>query len=193
MKKYQFTQDWFSADIPNLSLFLAPFKGKPIKMIEIGSFEGRSTVWFLENILIHPRASMTCIDTFAGSPEHQNIKINLQQLEKIFDYNIKTSGYSSKVFKIKGVSQEVLRKLPLYSYEIIYIDGSHKACDVLEDAVLSFRLLKKNGVMVFDDYIWPAKLPAIQKPKKGIDAFLDIYQGQYQILHRKGQLFIKKL
>lgn len=193
MKKYKFTQDWFSADIPNLSRFLAPFKGKPIKMIEIGSFEGRSTVWFLENTLIHPKASITCIDTFAGSPEHQNIKINLQNLEKIFDYNVKTSGYSSKVFKIKGVSQEVLRKLPLYSYEIIYIDGSHKACDVLEDAVLSFRLLKKHGVMVFDDYIWPVKLPEIKKPKKGIDAFLNIYQGQYQILHQKEQLFIKKL
>jgi hypothetical protein len=33
-------------------------------------------------------------------------------------------------------------------------DGSHRARDVLEDAVLSWPLLKVGGIMLFDDYLW---------------------------------------
>ncbi len=39
-------------------------------MVEIGSFEGRSTLWILENLLRHPDSRMHCIDTFAGGAEH---------------------------------------------------------------------------------------------------------------------------
>lgn len=189
---YVFTQDWFSQDIPNIKKVLARFKAKPVQMIEIGSFEGRSTVWFIDNILTHKDAKITCIDFFMGSPEHQMTGVNTDNIEKTFELNILKSSEPRKVKKVKGISQEILRQLPLHSYDIIYIDGSHKASDVLEDAVLSFRLLKKNGVMMFDDYIWPINLPEIEKPKLGIDAFLQTFEGQYELLHKEGQVFLRK-
>ena len=37
--------------------------------------------------------------------------------------------------------------------DLIYIDGSHLAKDVLSDAILSWKLLKPSGVMIFDDYL----------------------------------------
>ena len=40
----------------------------------------------------------------------------------------------------KGVSQFLLRKLTA-PVDFVYVDGSHQAADVFEDAVLSFRLL----------------------------------------------------
>ena len=40
-------------------------------------------------------------------------------------------------------------------YDIIYIDGSHEARDVLEDAVLAYRLLKIGGLLIFDDCVHP--------------------------------------
>jgi hypothetical protein len=43
-----YTQDWFASNIPVLERLLGPLKGQPIHALEIGVFEGRSTVWFLE-------------------------------------------------------------------------------------------------------------------------------------------------
>ena len=40
-----------------------------VRVIEIGSWEGRSALFFLN---FFPRSRITCIDTFAGSSEHQD-------------------------------------------------------------------------------------------------------------------------
>lgn len=66
------------------------------------------------------------------------------------------------------------------------------ACDVLEDAILSFRLLKKDGILIFDDYGWTV-YPQLQfNPKMGIDAFLDCFIGQYNLLLKEYQVVIQK-
>jgi len=46
------------------------------------------------------------------------------------------------------------------NYDIVYIDGSHVANDVLQDAVLVWQLVKVGGFMIFDDYpfTFPQKL-----------------------------------
>ena len=38
------------------------------------------------------------------------------------------------------------------NFDLIYIDASHYAPDVLSDAVLAFKLLKPGGILIFDDY-----------------------------------------
>ena len=70
-------------------------------------------------------------------------------------------------------------------FDFIYIDGSHQAPDVLCDAILGFKLLKVNGFIAFDDYLWQEQLPygtdPIRCPKPGIDAFTNIYCRKIQI------------
>ena len=34
--------------------------------------------------------------------------------------------------------------------QVIYIDGSHQPQDVLTDAVMAWKLLKKEGIMILD-------------------------------------------
>jgi hypothetical protein len=47
-----FSQDWFSQHIPIWTRLLHEFKGKAgLRVLEIGTFEGRSTCWLLENIV----------------------------------------------------------------------------------------------------------------------------------------------
>ena len=68
-------------------------------------------------------------------------------------------------------------------FDLIYIDGSHHAPDVLADAVLSFPLLKIGGVMIFDDYLWHLRgQDQLQCPKPAIDAFINIYFGKLSII-----------
>jgi hypothetical protein len=192
-----FTQDWFTQNIPHWEKLLAEFKDRPyLKFLEIGCYEGRATKWLLDNILTNKRSQIMVIDTFEGSPENKEQKQNTKDILKNFEQNILIPKYQDQVTAIKGRSQLVLRtpiEATTVFYDFIYIVGSHKASDVLEDAVLAWRLLKEWGILIFDDYEWKAPYREIDKPKAGIDAFLKLYEGQYQILATGYQVAIRKI
>lgn len=183
MEDYDFTEDWFGGHIGNWQRFLSHLSGQPnVVFLEIGCYEGRAVVWLLGNILTHETARIDCVDVFYD-----------ESYARRFDHNIQTALGEQKVNKIKGSSQEALRHLPLDHYDAIYVDGSHKASDVLEDAVLAFRLLKRGGILIFDDYAWNMCQDALLNPKIAIDAFLSIYDKQYELLDMHYQVIIKKL
>jgi hypothetical protein len=79
-----FTQDWFSYYIPVLREVLAPLVGKPVHALEIGVFEGQCTVWLLENVLTHPEATLTWVDTFEGGAK-QAVIVLLDNLGPAYD------------------------------------------------------------------------------------------------------------
>lgn len=180
--EYSFTVDYTSWLTPIWETHLAESKDKQnIHFLDIGSFEGRSSLWFLENILTDPTSSITCVDSFSrkgGEPR--------------FDHNIGVSGFSKQVTKIKGKSEDVLPTLKKQSFDIIYIDGCHKPLNVLMDAVLSWLLLKPGGIIIFDDYAWKPEKPYQERPKMAIDIFLQILEAQIDILFKNYQVIIKK-
>jgi predicted O-methyltransferase YrrM len=106
--------------------------------------------------------------------------------------NLILSGFLDKATMTKGRSQITLRNLPVDSYDIVYIDGSHAAPDVMVDAALSWSLLKKGGIMIFDDYMLDWDLPPQNRPKIAIEAFLRIFKKELQVLHQEYQIIIKK-
>lgn len=171
--------------IPDWERVLAPLKGKPdIHYLEVGTYEGRSAIWVLENILTHPTARMTGIDVFPPGIKERYLA------------NVKLSGHPEKVTTIVGLSQEEIRKLPLSSFDLIYIDGSHAADDVLADAVESWAVLKPGGILMFDDYAWEgygAVLPVELAPKLAIDAFLNTHRYSAEILHKQYQVMVRKV
>lgn len=183
-KGYRFTSDWFTPHLPRWEKALAPFKGKPeLRYLEIGAFEGRSVVWMLNNILTHPTARMTAIDVFPGN------------LKARYLYNLGRSGGADKVTTIQGYSSPELRKFPFRSFDIIYIDGSHMADDVLTDAALSWDLLRNGGVLIFDDYNWRPggpDLPPELQPQIAIDAFLTANRNALEVLDRCYQVIVRK-
>lgn len=186
--QYTFTEDWFSGNIPIWDSLLTKFKNTSITALEIGSFQGRSSVWLLTNVLTHPESRLVCVDTFEGSPEHNQSHTN--GLFDIFLHNI--TPFRERVIIHKGKSQSILRTLPETCYDFIYIDGDHRAMSVLEDAVLSFRLLNVGGIIIFDDYLWKGLPRHIDTPKPAIDSFLSIYSDYIKILHSGYQVAITK-
>ncbi len=181
--EYSFTVDYTSWLTPIWETHLAEFKKKQnVHFLDSGCFEGRSSLWFLENILTHPTSSITCVDSFSrkgGEPR--------------FDHNIRISGFSKKVTKIKGKSEDVLSSLKEQSFDIIYVDGCHLAHNVLMDAVLSWLLLKPRGIIIFDDYAWMPEKPYQERPKMAIDIFLQAFKTQIKILFKDYQVIIKKV
>jgi len=98
--------------------------------LEIGSYEGRSALWMLENVLTDTSCTLTCIDIFSNTNFIQN-----------------TAAFRDRLTYIIGDSRVVLRSHfeRKEQFDLIYIDGNHAACNVLEDIVLSFPLLKTGG------------------------------------------------
>ena len=124
--------------------WLGEFAGKPHTALEIGSFEGRSTLWLCENILTAEDARIDCLDLFATDPVHGDYLSR-------FRHN--TSEHTWKVREVHGPSFEGLRQVE-GPYDIVYVDGWHSAFGALADGVMSWPMLKVGGVMVFDDYLW---------------------------------------
>jgi predicted O-methyltransferase YrrM len=184
--------DWFSWNIPTWQTLLADFANKPgLQFLEIGVFEGRATVWLLENILTNSSSKTVCVDRFIADPETQITQAHAVSAKETFSDNVRK--YGGKVEIHVGASQEVLRKLPLNAFDFVYVDGSHRASNVLEDAVLSFRLMRVGGIMIFDDYGWGNHKGTLLHPKAGIDAFLDVFADQLVILRKEYQVAIRKI
>jgi predicted O-methyltransferase YrrM len=175
---YEFSADWFSGNIYLFTRNLIHLKGTPCQILEIGSFEGRSTTWMLENLATHPNARITCVDP---------------SVRPAFLPNIEKTGRGSQVRLIPGRSGDVVGVLGAAAFDFVYVDGSHAKEDVLQDAVLSFRAAGPGAVIAFDDYLedglqWNPRDFA----KPAIDAFLDIYANRLEILERCHQIWIRK-
>lgn len=186
-----FTVDWFSSHTNKFEKVLENIKNQDdVHGLEIGSFEGRSSCWFLDNIFTSKKSTLTCIDTWEGSMEHSNEQ--KESIWNLFSQNVKDYAPNKIIIK-KGLSRDRLRDSDLKKYDFIYIDGSHTTRDVLGDAVLCFDLLKIGGVMTFDDYAWTEYSDPLLNPKTGIDAFIICYIGKYELLEKAYQVTIKKI
>ena len=169
-KRMVFTHDWFSGHVPAWIDCFTSY-GKPAQVLEIGSFEGLATSWLLKRTKAH----VTCVDTWNGSDE--NSDADKQGLYERFLENI--DPWKDRVTIMRGESGVMLRTLPCEEkYDFIYIDGSHRAQDVLEDAVLAWRLLKPSGFMIFDDFNWTTdgNLESLSCPRPGITAFCAVFK-----------------
>lgn len=192
-----FSNDWFSPNIELWNKVLRKFKGKPdLLFLEIGCFEGRATLWLLENILTHPTSKIVVVDTFKDNSKHVEEKKYINLLERFkenLSVYLSSDPKKNKVIIKKGFSHAVLKKeKPELKYDFIYIDASHVAVNVLEDAVLAWRLLKQHGILIFDDYEWNAYSNPLLCPKVSIDAFLKIFKNQFKLRHKGYQVVVEK-
>lgn len=149
------------------------------RWLEIGSLEGRSACWVLDNV-IDDDGELVCVDPWPGRGITRN--------EKVFDHQV-----AGRATKVKSTSEAFLRE-DTSSYHVIYIDGSHDAPDVLADAVLAWPRLVVGGVMMFDDYLWHHHRSVAGKVSPGvaIDGFLAAYATRLTVLHKSHQVIVQK-
>ena len=193
--KYSFTEDWFSEHngepvVRQFNHFLSSHKGQPCRFLEIGSYEGMSALWMLDNILTHKDSKLWCIDAWAGWTG---------DAFNTFVYNLSLSGHKDKVEIIKGESANYLGTFPRGYFDFIYVDGNHDEEAVIEDAVMSFRILKRGGIIAFDDYLLGIRYPDSPgskvlkgSTKKAVDYFLKTFDDKLEVIHSDYQLWIRK-
>jgi predicted O-methyltransferase YrrM len=190
--KYRFTFDWVSPHAQAWERDLAYLAGKPgVRGLEVGCFEGQSACWFLDNVFTHATSRLVCVDPFA-IPMDSTL---LRYFERYFDHNVAATGAGDRVTKLIGSSQVVLRTFPPAQFDFVYIDGSHRVGDVLQDAVLAWTLLRRGGTVIFDDYDLVddvAKGLLARAPGRALDAFVSLLGEEVTIIRKDWQLVLRK-
>lgn len=175
-----FTHDFVTKHQKRWLQWFAEFKDKPCRLLEIGSFEGRSIIWFFQNILTHPDCRATCMDTFQWLDARER-----------FEANVKEAGLVERI-TVKQMSSMWLHE-PAQAYSIVYVDGSHQRQRVLMDAVLCWRSLKVGGIMLFDDYLLKRGNDRELEVKIACDAFLKVFANDLEVIHQGYQLCIRRM
>jgi predicted O-methyltransferase YrrM len=191
-----FSCDWTSEHIAGWRRALGPWRFRKIQILEIGTWEGRSALFFLH--FLH-RSTITCIDTFRGTssllalPEHRGWARQVPYVEHRFDRNL--GSFGKRVEKIIGESVPSLDRLIAKRriYDLVYVDASHRYQDVAADSARAWRLLRKGGILIWDDYGWRPKYPVLERPQQAIDEFLDAHARSYILLEKRYQVIIKRV
>jgi SAM-dependent methyltransferase len=186
-----FSQDWVTPHVDLWEPVIRTLEGRESRILEIGSYEGLSACYLLWRL---PDATITCVDTFAGSPRLASLPRGLD-FEENFDANVALVD-AARVRKVVGDSRRVL--LDLVSgearFDLVYVDGSHLGLDVMVDAAYSWRLLAPAGVLLFDDYGYrDLGEDPLLRPAPAIDAFLSLIECKYEELFRGYQVAVRKV
>lgn len=187
MDNYKYSQTWFlrSEIKNNLEKYLD--KSKENKMLEIGCFEGLSSVFFADNFLDNQHSTLTCVDPFLSINNNDHSELLQNNEEMRFDYNISVCRHADKI-TIHKVTSDQFFENNNKTYNFIYIDGCHDPDFIKRDIENSFKFLEKNGIMWMDDY---GGGDGIQI-KNTMNRTLKQYKGQYELIHSGYQLAIQK-
>lgn len=181
---YRLANNWF--ECVNINEYIY----KQINYLEIGTFYGANLLSVANTYGKHNDSKLYCIDPWEDYDDYNEYKNIQPSIYDSFIDNLNNSGVKEKIIVNRGYSNVEILKFQDNFFDIIYIDGNHEPEYVLEDAVLSFRKLKINGIMIFDDYGWGGP----DLTQKGIDGFLNGYHKRIQILGLKNsQVFIQKI
>ena len=175
----EFTSDWISFNFDVWAKLLEPLRGQPINILEVGSFEGRSAIFFLEYL---PLSNIVCIDRFED--------VGFPGYGERFQRN--TGKYANRVEAIRAESIPALHGLLRGGrrFDLIFIDGCHVRDNVLIDSMLCWYLLGISGILIWDDY--DLDIASYSGPRGGIDQALKIYEGELVELRKASQVIVRK-
>ncbi len=133
-----------------------------VRVLEVGSWAGASAITFGSVIreLGISDSKIICVDQwdqyFVAEDRSlhyrsMNAAIAHGEIQELFYHNIKMCGLGDMVEVKKASSREVLPELEGATFDLVYIDGSHKKDDVLYDLQQAKRLVHSGGVICGDD------------------------------------------
>lgn len=185
----QFTEDWVTNQAGTWRKLLGHLVPGPARGLEIGVFEGRSTQWWLKNILIHPQSSLYAIDPWVEKSRENIARIKSDPVQgPKFTFDGRPAQVALADLIAQGQSG---------TFDFVYIDGGKEAHLVMEQSVLAWLLLKPGGIAIWDDYRWQwtegcTSPKPVHPPHVAINAFVVAYTDFSEELHRGWQLAMRK-
>lgn len=138
---------WLS---PHVKEMFKPLIKNMKLIVEVGSWLGKSTRFWLENSNAH----IICIDTWEGSEEHQLMPEIINKLPTLYETFIANQwAWKERITPVRMWSSSALPLLSQYDImpDFIYLDASHDANDVYVDLVTA-RNCFPNALIGGDDW-----------------------------------------
>lgn len=149
--------DGWLTELEGASLYHAALYGpREGKIVEIGSFKGRSTVWLAKGSMRARRELVYTIDPHLGSPEHRPGGEQASHMppegttEFVFRRNIQHAGVENWIVPVVTTSHDALRSWrdPI---RLLFIDGDHAYNAVRNDFLEWQRYVVVGGLVAFHD------------------------------------------
>lgn len=170
-------------------------------MIEVGTWEGRSAWAWAEGHFTGQRPVDVFTFDMGATSQSRGSRGRIQSMWSILEHH-------PQVSVIWGPSAHTLPHFRMALHDqgvevdLVYIDGSHMADDVMLDSEFCWMMLREGGVMIWDDYesswdvndTYEALNPNV--PARGVNAFLRLHDGEWEELRAPGptaQRAIKKV
>lgn len=164
----------FNEHVDTSCKYLFEKYGYPETVVEIGVYQGYFTINMTHTIApTNSRYKHYSIDPYTESPDLENDMI--AQAYRCFEHNLSITPYRRNIEFLRTTSFNGLMQLLQSGVraDFIYVDGNHTSPCVLEDLVLSFRLLKKGGIILCDDSVtWGEEFKLQDTPRLAIDSFV---------------------
>jgi predicted O-methyltransferase YrrM len=160
-------------------LYLLAFGGVRGDVIEIGSWQGRSTAFLAQACADSENGKVHAIDTFQGNPGHEDhyeVRGSRATLEMRFRENMRAVGIGDWVVTHPMASSAAIGEVRTASEgaRLLFVDGEHTYEAVQSDLRNYADLVLPGGVIVFDDYS-----PAFQGDVRAIREHIDAHAGRY--------------
>jgi|APGre2960657444_1045066.scaffolds.fasta_scaffold00584_8 predicted O-methyltransferase YrrM len=124
---------------------------KITNMVEVGSYQGESTIIFADNI--NGLQELHAIDPWSNGyapGDACSDKYPMSVVESNFD--IRTKNFSV-IKKHKTTSKEFVKEIADGSLDFVYIDGDHSYNSCKEDINMWLPKIKQGGIIAGHDYL----------------------------------------
>ena len=125
-------------------------------IVEVGSFQGKSTFFLGLGVKLSENGKMFAIDHFKGNIGKENFyiveKSDLSDLEFGFRENITRAELDDTVTLFNMPNDQAVKHINDNSVRLLFIDSDHTAEGVAKDLKLFKSKLKPGAIIVFDDY-----------------------------------------
>ena len=151
MSQYKISMDFNCGQgaMTNIAYFIKNY-GVPNTYIEVGVFEGNTTFWVADQLSHYNKElKIYAVDPHVGS---NDMSEDFNVIKENFLYNLAECKHKNITYIPKHSTDGLIELInDNVQAELIYIDGDHKASEVLADLVLSWKLLLVGGVILCDD------------------------------------------
>ena len=170
-ESFEFSVNWFMCHYDWCMKYNLPWRNTfgTFRGLEIGCYEGMSTVWLLEHLLTDEDV-LVSIDFYDGLNGPSWIEIK-ERAER----NIAATGKKRLCDLITGRSDDILNKMEHGIWNFAYVDGDHSADQVFRDSAFIWtNLLAPGGMILWDDYFSSDKF-AREGVRAGLKKFCENY------------------
>ena len=135
-----------------MALFVVLAELEPAHIVEIGSYLGRSTVFFAKSLeVLGLDGTVTAVDPHTGDRQHlENLGVTTLTSFEMFQSHLSVTQVTERVRPIVASSHDAAAGWD-EPIDFLFIDGWHSYDAVMEDGHDWIPHLSERGVVVFDD------------------------------------------